>query len=68
MERKENYELQNKVTELRDMAIDRIKQLETEQDALIKDSKTWQYQINRIHVDLNNKRRRDQWTWTGSSR
>lgn len=55
MERKENYELQNKVTELRDMALDRIKLLETGLDALMKSTKSWNYQFDRINVEINNK-------------
>lgn len=62
IEKKQYFEISNKFEDFKERANKRIAQLETGFETLLKDSKTWQYQMNRLNVDINNKCRANQWT------
>ena len=49
------FELGSKITELDSLMVKRIMPLEQGLESLLKDSKGWHYQLNRIITELNNK-------------
>ena len=53
--KKNIFEFQNRITELESKLSLQINELEKDLEFISNESKTWHYQMNRIHSDMNNK-------------